>query len=241
MRRLWDREYTLRASDFDKFNNIKPSAVLDLFQDAAGQHANEIGVGFVDMVRRSYLWALTRIKFKILVNPEAYQKILIKTWPLTPSRFSYRREYCIENENGEKMIIGSSDWVVIHSEKRQLVSAPDLYPFNDDFHTEMMFEEKIVKVRDFSAAGMPYFVNAGFSDLDVNNHVNNTKYADYVIDAVNPTKSENLDVFQIDYRKEVLQGTQLYIYHGREENITTAKGQNQNGETMFVCKLEYKN
>lgn len=239
MRRLWDREYTLRASDFDKFNNIKPSAVLDLFQDAAGQHANEIGVGFVDMVRRSYLWALTRIKFKILANPKAYQKILIKTWPLAPNRFSYRREYCIENESGEKMIIGSSDWVVIHSEKRQLISAPDLYPFNDDFHTEIMFEERIVKVKDFKADGTPYIVNAGFSDLDVNNHVNNTKYADYVLDAVNPTKAETLDVFQIDYRKEVLQGTQLNIYHSREENIITAKGQNQNGETMFVCKLEY--
>lgn len=36
MKRLWQKEYYLRASDFDKFNHIKPSAILDLFQDAAG-------------------------------------------------------------------------------------------------------------------------------------------------------------------------------------------------------------
>ena len=47
MKKLWQREYTLRAGDFDKFDRIKPSAVLDLFQDVAGQHAEEIGVGFV--------------------------------------------------------------------------------------------------------------------------------------------------------------------------------------------------
>ena len=50
-----------------------------------------------------------------------------------------------------------------------------------------------------------------FSDLDVNNHVNNTKYADYVLDAVNPTKAETLDVFQIDYRKEVFTRNSVLI------------------------------
>ena len=102
MKDLWEKEYYLRAADFDKYNRIKPSAILELFQDAAGQHALEIGVGFDDMFARSYLWVLTRIKFKILSNPENYQKVIIKTWPLAPNRLSYRREYCIENEAGDK-------------------------------------------------------------------------------------------------------------------------------------------
>ena len=64
--KLWEKEYNLRASDFDKYNHIKPSAVLDLFQDAAGQHAIILGVGFEDMLKRSFLWVLTKIKFKVL-------------------------------------------------------------------------------------------------------------------------------------------------------------------------------
>lgn len=76
--------------------------------------------------------------------------------------------------------------------------------------------------------------------MDTNDHVNNTKYANYVLDAINPSKSDELEIFQIDYRKEVLQGTQLKIYHIKEENLITAKGQNQNGDTMFICKLKYK-
>ena len=95
MKRLWEKEYYLRASDFDKFNHIKPSAVLDLFQDAAGQNAEDIGVGFEEMIKRSYLWVLTKVKFKIILQPGIYQKVKIKTWPLAPNRMSYRREYCI--------------------------------------------------------------------------------------------------------------------------------------------------
>ena len=240
MNKLWKKEYYLRASDFDKFSHIKPSAVLDLFQDAAGQHANELGVGFDEMIQRSYLWVLTRIKFKIISQPKSYQKVVVKTWPLEPHRLNYRREYCIENEMGERLIVGSSEWVVIDSEERRLVSAPDLYPFSDGFHPETMFEEKIGKIRNFEENGTPYVVNAGFSELDVNNHVNNTKYASYVLDAFNPSETDEPEIFQIDYRKEVLQGTRLKIYHAKEDNIVFAKGQNENGDVMFLCKLEYK-
>lgn len=239
MNKLWEKEYILRASDFDKFVNIKPSAVLDLFQDAAGQHAEEIGVGFDEMIKRSYLWVLTKIKFKVIANLESYQKVIVKTWPLSPNRFSYRREYAIEDENGERLIVGSSEWVVIDSEKRRLVSAPDLYPFTDGFHTETMCEEKLSKVEDFEVMGEPYIVNTGFSDLDVNDHINNTKYANYVLDALNPEKAEELKGFQIDYRKEVLGGMKLCIHHKKEDETVLVKGQNDDGDTMFACKLYY--
>ena len=240
MKRLWEKEYVLRASDFDKYNRIKPSAILELFQDAAGQHALEIGVGFEDMLARSYLWVLTRVKFKIVANPASYQKVVIKTWPLAPNRLSYRREYCIENENGDRLIEGSSEWVVMHSEKRCLVSDQNLYPFTDGFHPEVMFEDKLRKVRDFDEEGTFCVVNAGFSELDVNNHVNNTKYANYVMDAIAPSENDILDIFQIDYRKEVVEGTQLRICHTREEKEAIVKGVNDNGDIMFACRIEYK-
>lgn len=240
MRNLWEKEYYLRASDFDKFNQIKPSSVLDLFQDAAGQHAIELGVGFEDMIKHSYLWVLTKIKFKLISNPSLYQKVIVKTWPLSPNRLCYRREYSIENENHEKLIIGSSEWVVIDSKKRRFLSVPDLYPFTDGFHQEIMFEGKLGKITDFEIQEKPRTVNAGFSELDINNHVNNTKYANYVLDAINPSKYDVLETFQIDYRKEVMQGTELNIYHTKQDNILLAKGLDQNGDTMFACKIEYK-
>ena len=118
---------------------------------------------------------------------------------------------------------------------------PDLYPFRDGFQDEVMFNEKLSKVKDFHATGTPRIINAGFSELDANDHVNNTIYANYVLDAINPKQSDRLVIFQIDYRKEVLQGTQLSIYHTKDGNDILAKGQNENGDTMFACRLEYKN
>ena len=238
--RLWEKGYNLRSGDFDAFNRIKLSSVLDLFQDAAGQHAINLGVGFDDMIKRSYMWVLVRINLEILENPTPFMRVNVKTWPLEPNRLVYRREYAIEDENGKRLINGSSEWVVMHSERRRLVKAPDLYPFSDNFYPERNFEERLERVPDFTAENAPYVVIPGFSDIDRNGHVNNTKYPSYVLDAVNPTENDAIRIFKIDFRKEVLRGTTINIHHQTTDGITLAKGENSDGEIMFACAIEYK-
>ncbi len=240
MRKLWQNEYTLRGCDFDKFACFKPSAVLELFQDAAGQHAEELGVGFASMLHRNYLWVMTRVKFKVLVEPKQYQKVVVKTWPLEPNRINYRREYLIEDLDGNVLISGGSEWVVIDSEKRKFVAASDLYPFNDGFIEEITFKEKLQKIRDFQTDKEFYFVNAGFDELDFNNHVNNTKYAKYVLNAISPKSPLKIDTFQIDFRKEVMEGEKLGIVYSQEDGVIFSKGVNEKDEVAFCCKIEYK-
>ena len=144
-------------------------------------------MGYDSMLARSYMWVLVRIKFQVISQPKSSQRVMVKTWPLAPNRLNYRREYSIETQDGEKLVIGSSEWVVMHSEKRRFVSAPDLYPFSDHFHPEMNFEARLERVKEFESDDLPYEVNPGFSDLDTNNHVNNTKYANYVLNALRLT------------------------------------------------------
>lgn len=240
MEKLWQNEYSFRGCDFDKFGRVKPSAVLELFQDAAGNHAEELGLGFDAMLERNYLWVMTRVKFKVLAQPQQHQKIVVKTWPLKPNRVNYKREYSIEDSNGKLLIIGGSEWVIIDSKIRHFVTTEDLYPFDDGFLAENMFKEKLQKIKNFDAVGVGSTVTAGFCELDFNNHVNNTKYANYVLNAIKPKKDDVIDTFQIDYRKEVLEGAVVEIFSTREEKSTLAKGVNQAGEIAFACKIEYK-
>lgn len=239
MSKIWEKKYHLRAGDFDRYNRLQPAAVLDLFQDAAGQHGEELGVGYTAMLERSYLWVMVRVRFRILAQVHRYQTVNVKTWPLEPHRLNYRREYCIEDQEGNPLIIGSSEWVVMHSEKRRLLAVPNLYSIHEGFHTELMFDKKSERLQDFSWEGEPYVVNAAFSELDVNGHVNNIKYANYVMDAIDPPQEVVLESVQIDYRKEVVQGTQLNIRYQRSDGVVLAKGLNNAGDTMFNCKITF--
>ena len=237
---VFQRKYRLRTSDFDKYGRIKPAAVMDLFQDVAGQHANELNCGFDDLIKNNMLWVLVRIKFEVVASPEIFQCVNVKTWPLAPTRAGFQREYLIEDEEGKELIKGSSDWVIIHSEKRRLMPVKDVYPIKEGFEEKRNFEEKLSKLHDFETETEPYTVKPSFSDIDRNDHVNNIRYASFVLDAFSPKENDKIKTLQIDYRHEVLSGEQLDICTVREGKALVAKGVNGEKDIMFACKIEFE-
>jgi len=65
----FERKYYLRTSDYDSRLKLSPAAILDLFQDAAGTHAEELGIGFEAMLARKLIWVVARIRFRVLADP----------------------------------------------------------------------------------------------------------------------------------------------------------------------------
>lgn len=239
MKPSFERDYYLRASDFDKRGKLNPASVLDLFQDVAGCHADELGIGSEAMIRRGLLWVVVKIKFRVLADPEMHQLVTVKTWPLPQKRVSFRREYRIEGENGEAFVIGCSDWAFMTVSERKLALVQDVYPL-ERFITEQSFEGRLGRIKDFEARGGAYTVCPGFSELDMNGHVNNARYASFVMDALAPADSEVIDSFQIDYHREVMAGEKLSLFTCRREGELLAKGVNEGGETMFSCRIELR-
>lgn len=240
MQTIFERQYFLRTADFDTYGRIKLSSIMDLFQDVAGIHAEQLGCGFDDLIKSNLMWVLVRLKLEIISSPSIFQCVNVKTWPLSPARALFQREYLIEDENGNTLIKGSSDWVIIHSEKRKLMPVKDIYPIKDGFEEKRNFEEKLSKIHDFETENPPYTVNPGFTDIDRNGHVNNTRYAAFVLDAVSPNKNDKIKVFQIDYRHEVVSGTKLSVFTAKNEKEVLAKGLNSENETMFVCRIVFE-
>ncbi len=232
------REYYLRASDFDKNERLTPRAILELFQDAAGNHAEEIGVGFNSLIAKNLLWVITRTKFVVLKEIEKYSTVKVKTWPLSPQRFIFRREYLIYNSKGEIAVRGSSDWMVINSETRSLTSGDSVFPENAEYITELGLDEKLKKIKDIEGEESEYSVIPQYLDIDLNCHVNNTRYADFAINAINPDKKA-VKSFQIDYNKEVFEAEELKLVVKKNGDVCVVKGENLEGEKKFTCEVVF--
>lgn len=239
MTNVYEDIITLRTGDFDRYLRITPAAVLDLFQEVAGAHAESLGIGFAATLEKGLLWVLTKVKFEIIKQPEIHKKVRVVTWPLPPSKITMRREYEIYSEDGQLLIIGSSQWVFMHSERRCIMPARDVYP-------DMVLLEKMTFSEKFSKATMPqsdtntFSLTPRFSDIDMNFHVNNAKYANFVLDAAEPDKNDRIKSVQIDYHREVICGTDLNIIYCREGNTLCSRGENLSGEVMFNCNIIFE-
>lgn len=234
---IFEKEYELRGSDFDRYDRIRPAAVLDLFQDVAGIHAIELGVGFHDLIAREMIWVLTKIRYEIVGELRRYERVRVRTWPLPPSRVNCRREYRIEAMDGAVLVNGTSEWVIVHSEKRRVLPAGDVYPAGRTYCTDTAFAPRLAKVASFSPAGEGMTVCPGFSQLDLNGHVNNTKYADYVCDLLALPQEQTITAFAIDYHREVLQGDGLTLYAAETDEGFLLRGMGEE-ELMFSCGVK---
>ncbi|MBQ8869126.1 MAG: hypothetical protein IJ027_05350 [Oscillospiraceae bacterium] len=238
MKNRYNFTLRLRASDFDCNRQIKPSAILDLFQEAAGAHAKELGIGFEDIIEKGLLWVITKEKFEVLKQPKMHSEVVVHTWPLEPSRVTFQREYLIESTEGEPLVKGTSEWVIVSAEKRRIVPVKDLYPL-DSYVEDRMFEGKFTKATDFEAADFESRVTPAFCDLDMNCHVNNIKYADYVLNAID-LKGSKITFFQLDFHKEVKKDDEICLLIAEQGEQILAKGLNAVGEKMFCCEIKVK-
>ncbi len=235
---VFEKEFALRTSDYDSQRILRPFCLFDLFQSVAGEHANALGCGFEDMLKKNLLWVVVRTKFERLNHPDMFQTVRVKTWPLPPSRLSFQREYLITDTNATPIAKGSSEWVAIDIHTRKIAVAKDVYP-PLPFLEEKMFEGRLRKISDFVPAQEGYTLVPGASHTDMNNHVNNARYVDYVQDALGLPAGKMITAMQLDFRHEVTVGTPLTLHRLQEdETHWLCKGVNAQGETMFACSIE---
>lgn len=238
MNRSFEDSYSLRAADFDRWENLRPASIMDLFQDIAGRHANILGVGATDLIKKNTVWVLVKQRFRVLKDTKMYQRVKVRTWPLPPDRVGYRREYLISDEKGDAIVEGSSEWVLMDIESRKIVPAGQIYPLSE-YCEKKNFGDRFPRLRSFEPSLEPYSCRPPYSDFDVNGHVNNTKYPNFVLDAINPGPGEKLKELRIEYHREVLPGEELGILIRREGDTLLARGESSTGERMFSCYMEF--
>lgn len=231
---VYSEKFRTRESDFDVNGNIKPSAVLDFFQEIAGTHALILGLGFDNLIENDLLWALVKVKFEIIASPKSHQNVVVKTWPLAPSRIALQRDYLIEDEDGKVLVKGTSEWVTMNAKTRKLVISNDIYPL-ESFCEDRAFEDKIKKVPDFKLETNAKIIIPEFCDLDRNIHVNNIKYADFVMNMLCSEESVPVKTFQIDFHKEIYKGEKIHLYMQNDDHAVLFKGTGEDGEKKFSC------
>lgn len=215
----YEKKYHLRASDFDRRNNLFPHAILDLFQDIAGLHAAALNIGYEDLIAKDLIWVLVRSRFEVLGEIPFLGEVMVETWPHAPGKVDFDRDYRIYDEKGNLCVRGSSKWCVCNYKTRKISLGTAVSYGDDEYCEDKVYPEGIGKVKEFSEEGLP--AESGeisYCDLDHNGHANNTKYAVYILDSLRKKESRPLKEFAIDYVREMKEGQKFSLYSEREGN-----------------------
>ena len=232
------KNYVLRVSDFDAQDRILPSSILDIFQDVAGQNADAMEAGYDDLIKKDLIWVLLRCRIDIIKPPEFYQEVIAYTAPHVPGRADFDRDYLITDLNGNTLIKGTSKWCVLNFKTRKIDFGNAAHGNGKYFTQEKLYEEGIKKIANFSEEGCKkYSSKTGYCDLDHNGHVNNAKYANYILNAVKLPKDKKITAFEINYIHEMPSDSEFEVYYKDEEGGILAKC-SADGEEIFRARID---
>lgn len=227
----------LFESDYECNGHLKPYRVMQLMQDAATSHADEINLGWDNMAAHGILWILSKVDVSF-VRPitRGISQFNLYTWPLAPNRFYSERQFVAEKD-GQPLFYATTLWMLIERRDRKILSAEKMNEFCTSEYDTARNDGvgNFLRVRMDDTFQYAYTKVVRRADMDINGHVNNTNYVTYALDVLAP--DEQIKSLQIVYNKELLYGDMVALYVKRENTIVTVVGMRKE-DTCFSVVMQ---
>ena len=215
---------------------LRTSELLHILQDAASEHCEIIGYSGDVVGPMGLIWVIARQKLSVHRYPKPGEELVVRTWP-TPDRHGlFPRQYIIESTEGEKLVSACAIWTLMDVSTRRMIR-PENYGI--EFGGLITGEETASPraARKLEISGEREFT-VPEDYLDVNMHMNNTRYYDLAEDSIGRDGEEwILRELCTEYVSEALLGDKVLVRYGNEGDLWYVTGDTDN--TVFRMNLTY--
>lgn len=216
--------------------DIRLSALVDMMLLTSEKQLHQADADSTEMVKNNGLgWVVVQYHMDVKKMPRLGQKLKITTQATSYNKYFFYRDFWVDDEDGNRMVEATSAFVLIDIKARKIVSAADR--LEDKFgaeETTKLVRFPRVKVPDefdFEQAQ-----HIGYYNIDVNKHVNNSYYFDWMVDTLDMDfiSSHSLKSMDIKYDKELNMASDPVSYAKLDNTNNKSIHWIKNGEVLNV-------
>ena len=208
---LWTESYQVASYLVNFQKSLSLYGLLSLLQETAWRHADHLGHGYSATQSVGTSWVLVKQRVEMERFPTWGERLQIRTWLRPPSTVIVTRDF--ELFVGEERVgQAAAHWLTIDSQTRR----PTALPFRNEpgiFRTDghLSCEPKKLFPQDDLVTLATFPVQN--SDLDMNGHVNNTRFSQWITDSLSldTHRSRKLKSYEINFLAEVLRSDEVEI------------------------------
>lgn len=200
---------------------------FDYLQHVAAVHAEEMGFGISAVRERCLIWVLSRIKLKLESEARYDDVVRIETYPNGAERLFAKRQFILSSAaTGKRFGVASSFWLTLDvpSLRPKLpASVLDLDIVNNLSRED--FFPGLGKIT-CSDCGSPVVHAIRASHIDLNNHLNNSYYAEFSSDWVSRSVGRvvRFKELQINFNRAMQFGEELQVSGKIDGNVFFVEG-----------------
>ena len=229
-------KFMVTSNDIDGNLEIKLSSLTRYMQQVATDHANKIGFGHKQLGKERHIWVIIRMQMYINRLPKIDEEFYIATHPGESKSFLYFRHFEVYDSHNKLLAVASSSWVVLNYDTRKVVIRPFDKPIPEETDkNDIPLPDKVVG----EAPNLVDSRKARYSEVDMNGHINNTRYVDYIQDMHDTAffKENRIGKILINFEKEIKEGDLINLYSNNDSpEIIIGKVEEH---TSFAAKVEY--
>ena len=167
----------------DMNGHIKLPDVILLSLQVSGMQSIELGVSDKAILEDyNLVWIITDYDIEVVRLPRFAEEITIETEALSYNRLFCYRRFTIYDEAGQELIHMLATFVLMDRDSRKVhaVEPEIVAPYQSDFDKKLIRGPKYESLEE--SVSKDYHVR--FYDLDMNGHVNNSKYLDWIFEVM---------------------------------------------------------
>ena len=191
----------------DCFGRLKSASILYFVQEAAGRHWQYIE-GQTGQKCGLY-WVIIRHRVQVTRLPRKGETVRLETWPMPTTRVAYPRSVVAYDEKGSELFRSISLWVLMDPQTRAMV----LPGKSGVLVNGILRGNELPSPTSLTPAALSAQVDrpVRYTDLDVNGHMNNARYLDWLSDLLPSSfhKDHVIRDMTLGYVAEALEGDRL--------------------------------
>lgn len=174
--KVYRRTLTLESRDVNMHRKLRTSRLFEFMQESAIHHTEELGAGRALTLDKGILWVVTMQEAEISRLPEYDETVTLESWPGATMHVLFPRYFRLLDASGSELVRASAIWALVDSNSRKMV-----FPESCGVRIEgvsLGIEPPLPSpVRREEAENSLEF-DVPFSYVDLNGHMNNTRYYD---------------------------------------------------------------
>jgi medium-chain acyl-[acyl-carrier-protein] hydrolase len=199
--------FLLRFFETDESGHATLPALLDLFQEAAWNHARSYRLSVPELRRDGVMWVLYRLHVEVDRYPAWGDEIAVETWPSGIHGLRFFRDFVYRDAAGATFGRGTTAFMMLDLRTRRPTKITDArigFPVTP----ERALEDTFPRLEEVANPGRSAAFRVRRDDLDMNRHVNTTSYVRWCLESVPEGLWESAEPasLQIHYREECFLG-----------------------------------
>lgn len=227
----YEEELTVAGYEVNADTRMRMSFLLRMCQEISNRHLSKLGLAGEKLWKDGIVFLIMSTKVTVHKMPVLGDKIRLVTHPLGTAGVQFYRDYTFY-VNGEEAVSVIQTSVTVDPQTHKIFRPKQFLAYNV-FHDGTIPKEKLIGRMKLPEEDLPLLGErpVWFSDLDWNQHVNNSIYADIVMDFLPGGIQGNIiQEFQIQYITESVLGDTLKIYGAEQPDGTILLyGKNERG------------